>query len=51
LDAYGVEADISQPTISAETVENDPKADIGDSQMAFGRGLHSSYRQSDVAFP
>src|ERR1700756_1067236 len=24
LDAYGVEADISQPTISAETVENDP---------------------------
>jgi hypothetical protein len=25
LDAYGVEADISQPTISAETVENDPK--------------------------
>ena len=25
MDAYGVEADISQPTISAETVENDPK--------------------------
>lgn len=29
LDAYGVEADISQPTISAETVENDPKATSG----------------------
>jgi hypothetical protein len=25
LDAYGVEADISQLTISAETVENDPQ--------------------------
>jgi hypothetical protein len=25
LDAYRVEANISQPTISAETVENDPK--------------------------
>jgi hypothetical protein len=25
LDAYGAEAAISQPTISAETVENDPK--------------------------
>jgi hypothetical protein len=25
LDAYGEEADVSQPTITAEAVENDPK--------------------------
>jgi hypothetical protein len=34
LDAYGVEADISQPTISAEIVENDPTATLA-AAMAF----------------